>query len=223
MAHTLKDLTEVMEAASAPGRPSPDLLADVRRRVGRGNRARAAAGALGVALVAGGTFGTVQALAGNDSGPAPRRQEALGPAMTGVTNGAFPDSARVEGLRPVAEVHYSEFGRTARLTFTPTGEFTMVRAADCGDATVFGLSHDTLSSYRCGGEAYMLTTPGVPVTIETTVLSRGAARDVGNMPTLPALNRYLAAHKPTPGHWSVQVYSGPCTSDTCKTRHPPKP
>ncbi|MCP9977689.1 hypothetical protein [Actinomadura madurae] len=44
MPYSLEDLTEVMETRSAGGRPSPDLLPHVRRRIRRGNRRRAAAG-----------------------------------------------------------------------------------------------------------------------------------------------------------------------------------
>jgi hypothetical protein len=212
MAHDLKDLTAVMEAESARGVPSPDLLDGVRRRVRRGNRLRAAAAALGVVLVAGTAFGIVR----QQDGPEAHRREVLAPTMAGVTNDAFPRSRSVEGLKPVKEVRFSEFGRMARVTFTPTGPFTMYTSHCERDATWYVVVQEGVASSGCGGESYLNTTPGVPVTVEVTALPVAVANELGEGPTVDALNRFLAARAPIRGAWSLRAYSGPCDSDMCK-------
>ncbi|MER6812223.1 hypothetical protein ABT299_23395 [Spirillospora sp. NPDC000708] len=217
MAYELKDLTEVMEAESAGGAPSPDLLDGVRRRVRRGDRRRAAAGALGVLLVAGAVFGVVQ----RQDGPGAHERQVLAPAMEGVTNGAFPKSRSVEGLKPVKEVRFSEFGRMARVTFTPTGPFTMYTARCERDATWYDVTRAETASSACGGEIYLSTKPGVPVTVETTALPVPVVKELGDAPTPGSLARFLAAHDPVPGAWSLRAYSGPCASDTCRMMKDP--
>ncbi|GAA2164957.1 hypothetical protein [Actinomadura napierensis] len=211
MAHDLKDLTEVMEAESARGVPSPDLLDGVRRRVRRGNRLRVAAAALGMVLVAGTSFGIVQ----QKDGPEAQNREVLAPAMSGVTNAAFPKSRSMEGLKPVKEVRFAEFGRIGRVTLIPTGPFTMYTARCERDATWYDVTHG-MASTGCGGSSYMLTTPGVPITIETAVLPVAVASKLPDGSLPGAFNRFLAARAPVPGAWSLRVYSGPCASETCK-------
>ncbi|MBO2464740.1 hypothetical protein [Actinomadura violacea] len=209
MAYDLKDLTEVMEAETERGVPSPDLLATVRRRVRRGNRLRAAAAAFGVVLAAGTAFGVVQ---GQDGSGAQKR-EVLAPTMAGVTNDAFPKSRSVEGLKPLKEVRFSEFGPIARVTFTPTGVFTMYTARCDRDATWYDIAPQGPGSGGCGSEGYLTTTPGVPVTLETTVLPAAAAQALGDRVTKGSLERYLSAHGTMSGAWSLRVYSGPCVNE----------
>ncbi|MBD2900164.1 hypothetical protein amrb99_91650 [Actinomadura sp. RB99] len=210
MAYELKDLTEVMEAESAGGVPSPDLLDGVRRRVRRGDRCRAAAGALGVLLVAGAVFGVVQRLGGP---PRPPEQES---AVTGAVNRAFPKSRPVEGLKPVTERRFSWYGRLAHITFTPTGAYTRFTTYCSNTATSFEVVDGDVASADCGGAQYMLTTPGVPTTVQIAVVPRDEARGFTLTDAPAELDRSLAGREPKRGNWSVRVYSGPCTSANCK-------
>ncbi|HEU5029381.1 MAG TPA: hypothetical protein VFV01_31035 [Spirillospora sp.] len=213
MAHDLKDLTAVMEAESARGVPSPDLLDGVRRRVRRGNRLRAGAAALGVVLAAGTTFGAVQRFGGPGGSP---DWEQRGSAITGAVNRAFPKSRSVEGLKPVTERRFSWYGRLTRITFTPTGPYTMFTTYCSKAATSFEVVDRELANADCGGAQYMLTTPGVPTTVQIAVLPMGEARQFDMTDDPAELDRFLAVREPKQGNWSVRVYSGPCTSANCK-------
>ncbi|KAB2372032.1 hypothetical protein [Actinomadura montaniterrae] len=212
MAHDLKDLTAVMEAESARGVPSPDLLDGVRRRVRRGNRLRAAAAALGVVLVAGTAFGAVQRFGPGGSADPEQR----GSAITGAVDRAFPKSRSVQGLKPVTERRFSWYGRLARITFTPTGPYTMFTTYCSNGATSFEVMNGDLANADCGGAQFMLTTPGVPTTVQIAVLPADEARRFDMTDDPAALDRYLAGREPRRGNWSVRVYSGPCTSANCK-------
>ncbi|GAA0247852.1 hypothetical protein GCM10009527_050500 [Actinomadura nitritigenes] len=212
MAYDLRDLTAVMEAESAGGAPSPDLLDGVRRRVRRGNRRRAVAGALGVVLAAGASFGVVQRSGGPGGPPGPQQ----GSAITGAVDRAFPKSRPVEGLKPVTERRFAWYGRLARITFTPTGPYTMFTTYCSNTATSFEVVHGELANADCGGAQYMLTTPGVPTTVQIAVLSRDEERHLGGVSAPAELHRYLAGRRPVPGTWSVRVYSGPCESANCR-------
>ncbi|QKG20326.1 hypothetical protein [Actinomadura verrucosospora] len=217
MAFDLKDLTEVMEAETERGVPSPDLLAGVRRRVRRSNRLRAAAAAFGVVLMAGTAFGVVQ----GQGGSGPHQRDVLAPTMSGVTNDAFLKSRSVEGLKPLKEVRFTEFGRMARVTFTPTGPFTMYTVQCSRDAMWYDAKGEGLAITGCGGTAYMFTKPGVSQTVETTALPVSVAQELGDGPSSRgALDRFLAAHAPIPGAWSLRVYSGPCTNGCKEMRDP---
>ncbi|MWA01763.1 hypothetical protein F8568_015555 [Actinomadura sp. LD22] len=212
MAYELKDLTEVMEARSAGGVPSPDLLDGVRRRVRRGNRLRAAAAATGVVLAAGTVIGVVQQLDG-PGGPS-RWQE--GSAVTGAVNRAFPESRSVEGLKPVTERRFSWYGMLTRITFTPTGPYTRFTTYCSKAATSFEVVDGDLAQADCAGAQYMLTTPGVPTTVQIAVLPVDEARQFTMTDDPTGLGRFLAGRRPERGNWSVRVYSGPCKSANCK-------
>ncbi|MDL4817564.1 hypothetical protein [Actinomadura opuntiae] len=226
MAHQLKDLTEVMEAESARGLPSPDLLDGVRRRVRRGNRLRAAAAALSVVLVAGTAFGIVRQQDGSDRG-----RQALAPTMTGVTNEAFPRSAPEEGMQPLKEVRFSKLLARARLTVTPTGPFMGTRLKCSGDFMVFMTVRGANAGGGCGtgspdanSTSLYQVTPGVPITIDVVAVPSAAYdRAPDAFDATADLDRYLKSHTPAPGDWSLRIYSGQCDSEHCRmAAHPPR-
>ncbi|WP_433473834.1 hypothetical protein ACQPZP_34275 [Spirillospora sp. CA-142024] len=228
MALELKDLTEVMEAGSARGVPSPDLLDGVRRRVRRGNRLRAGAAAFGVVLVAGSAFGIVQ-----QDGNA-RGRHALGPAptMTGVVNQDFPESAGRDGMQPLKEVRFSTLRAKGRFTVTPTGPFMGVALRCSGDFMVYKeVKPGVFDGGGCSkgspddsATSVSKVTPGVPITIEVVAVPLQDSSEQGpnTLSSMADVNRYLGSHGPMSGNWSVRVYSGQCNSDACtKSIHPP--
>ncbi|TYB44928.1 hypothetical protein [Actinomadura chibensis] len=217
MPYTMQDLVEVMEDESARGTPPADLLDGVRRRVRRGDRRRAAVGVLGVALAAT-AFAVVARPDGTGPPPPGDERRALAAAMPGTPNESFRDGPPVEGLRPLKEVRFSQFGRMARVTFTPTEPFTMY-TAQCAGGRAFSTTRGTLGSGGCGSTSYLATTPGVPVTIQMTVLPAAAEQRLSHTlvgaNAVSVLYRYLNSHPPTPGNWSVRIYTGKCNS-TCE-------
>jgi hypothetical protein len=229
MAHELKDLTEVMEAESARGVPSPDLLDGVRRRVRRGNRLRAAAAAFGAVLVAGTAFGIVQQQDGNARG-----RDALAPTMTGVVNPGFPGSAGRDGMLPLKEVRFSKLRAKGWFTVTPTGPFIGTALRCSGDFMVYKERKPGL--FDGGGcdkgtpddnaTSVFKVTPGVPITFEVVAVPlEDGGQGPSTLGSMADIDRYLAGHGPMPGEWSVLVYSGQCDSDTCTmlTRPPTQP
>ncbi|TYK43974.1 hypothetical protein [Actinomadura decatromicini] len=224
MPYTMQDLVEVMEDESARGTPPADLLDGVRRRVRRGNRRRAAAGALGVALAAAGSFAVVARPDGGGPPPPGAEQRALAAAMPGTPNETFRDGPQVEGLRPLKEVRFTQFGRMARVTFTPTEPFTMY-TAHCAEGRSFSTTRGTLGSGDCGSTSYLKTTPGMPVTVQMTVLPVDPGRRLSDTLVtgggVSGLYRYLNSHPPTPGNWSIRIYNGKCDS-MCKWMENPR-
>ncbi|MFB4295347.1 hypothetical protein [Actinomadura sp. NTSP31] len=226
MVYELEDLTKVMEAESARGVPSPDLLAGVRRRVRRGDRLRAAAAALAVVLVAGAVFGVVQRQDG--SGPG---RHALGPVptMTGYTDQIFQETAGGDdGMEPLKQVRFSKIRAKARFTVTPTGPFIGVALTCSGDFTVYRVVGGRFESAGCSGgmpgsvTSVSAVTPGVPITLEVAAVpSKGAGPGPSGMRSMADVDRYLAGGEPKRGNWSVRVYSGRCVSGRCDT--PPSP
>ncbi|WP_433466653.1 hypothetical protein [Spirillospora sp. CA-128828] len=231
MARELKDLTEVMEAESARGVPSPDLLDGVRRRVRRGNRLRAAAAAFGVVLVAGAAFGIVQQQDGSARG-----RHALGPAptMTGVVDQDFPDSAGRDGMQPLKEVRFSKLRAKGRFTVTPTGPFIGITLRCSGDFMVYQeRERGVFDGGGCGkgspdgnSTSVSKVTPGVPITIDAVAVPlKDGEQSPNALSSMAGIDRYLGSHGPMPGNWSVRVYSGRCDSDACTmlTRPPEQP
>lgn len=230
MARELRDLTEVMEAESARGVPSPDLLDGVRRRVRRGNRLRAAAAAFGVVLMAGAAFGVVQQQDGNA-----RDRHALAPMMAGVVNQDFPRSAGRDGMQPLQEVGFSQLRAKGRFTITPTGPFIGVTLRCSGDFMVYQQRENgAFSSGGCSqgspddnSTSVSKVTPGVPITIEVVALplKDSSEQNPNTLSSMIGIDRYLGSHEPTSGNWSVRVYSGQCNTDACNmgTRPPTQP
>ncbi|MEV3923853.1 hypothetical protein [Actinomadura coerulea] len=223
MAHELKDLTEVMEAETARGVPSPDLLDGVRRRVRRGNRQRAAAAALGVMLVAGTAFGIVQRQEGDSPG-----RDALAPApvMTGVVEPDFPKSAGRDGMQPLKEVRFSKLRAKGRFTVTPTGPFIGTRLRCSGDFMVYmETKPGSFGGGGCGkgspdgnSTSVFNVTPGVPITFEVVAVPlKDSEQNSNTWSSMADIDRYLSGHAPMPGDWSVRGYSGRCNSRSCTT------
>ncbi|URM94072.1 hypothetical protein LUW76_06875 [Actinomadura madurae] len=210
MPYSLEDLTEVMETRSAGGRPSPDLLPRVRRRIRWGNRRRAAGGAAGTALAVAAAFGAVQQFgqAPGDGGP---------PVMTGAADAAFAKSPPREGMDPVRELGFRLAGAKAGVRFTPTGPDSMITFRCSAQFTVYEVRNGVLSSVGCEGNnsgvGYLRTKAGDPVEFSTVALPLTAPQPS----SVAELDRYLAAHEPFPATWSVQIYSGTCTSSTCRS------
>ncbi|WP_021599266.1 hypothetical protein [Actinomadura welshii] len=208
MPYSLEDLTEVMETRSAGGRPSPDLLPHVRRRIRRGNRRRAAAGTAGTALAVAAAFGAVQQFGQASGDGAP-------PAMTGVADAAFPTSPPREGLDPLQELGFRMAGAKAGVRFTPTGPVSMITFRCSGRFRVYQVRNGTLSSVGCEGSnsggGYLRTTSGRPVAFSVAILPFAAPQPS----SVAELERYLAAHEPFPATWSVRIYSGACATSSC--------
>ncbi|MGI5208698.1 hypothetical protein ACQEU6_44915 [Spirillospora sp. CA-108201] len=228
MAHELKDLTEVMEAESARGVPSPYLLDGVRHRVRRGNRLRAAAAAFGVLLMAVTAIGVVQGREGDSPG---RDALAAPPVMTGTVDPDFPKSAGRDGMQPLKEVRFSKLRAKGRFTVTPTGPSLGTAIRCSGDFMVY--KKGARGAFDGGGcdkggpddnaTSVFNVTPGVPITFEVVAVPlKDSEQNSNTWSSMADIDRYLESHGPVPGDWSVRVYSGRCTSESCNvmTRPP---
>ncbi|OLT13437.1 hypothetical protein BJF79_20525 [Actinomadura sp. CNU-125] len=131
-------------------------------------------------------------------------------------NDAFASSKPKYGMEPLAEIRYGSIGRTAEITYTPTGPHTVIEYRCAAPSRVYQVSSDgTLSGGGCDEngsfESYRQNDEGGgAVTYRAVVVPR----DVEPR-TAAELDRYVDSHSAAPGRWSVRIYSGKCEIQTC--------
>jgi hypothetical protein len=220
MAPSIEDLQTAMESVREQAQHPPDRLDLVRRKVRRGARIRLAGAAAATALAVGVAFVLV---APSDRSSGPSATPSPTPSLTGTPATGF--RATEQGMQLVLAVKYSVLNQTARLTFTPTGPNSLLIVSCDQEGAIYQLGTGASScgyskpgappgELNDGAEDYLDTTVGVPISIDL-VATRGDAQH--SLMDMATLNHYLSKTPRESGGWTAAVYSGTCTSDTCKT------
>ncbi|GAA4506013.1 hypothetical protein GCM10023191_062560 [Actinoallomurus oryzae] len=242
---TVEELRQVLDQASADAPDRTGRVAEVRRRIRRGNRMRVAGGAVaGVAAL--GVAGLLVPGSGagpGDTGPATINVAAVMSASSGT---ALPDEHL--GMRRIAAQRFSVSGKKMRITFTPTGPntettiqcrpgsiavtWTNGHLSGYGDCNKRGslLGSTTISAPDAGplpvGKPVVLDMVVLPATVRKTVaivpdgLSAEKMRIEGYAGK-KTISRYLKDAPVKKADWSAAVYSGTCKGDGCPPTLPP--
>lgn len=213
MPHTMQDLRELMEDRSAGAPHPPDRLGQVRRRIRRGARLRAASAAVGTAGVA----VAVGAFLTSAPGAGDRPRPASGPKTVELSP-PRPGTPPKEGMAALGDKFLFRVGEKTRLRIVPTGRTTLLTNRCSAEVAIYEVKEGELSGGGCspgseGSSSYLATVPGRPIILDLVALPSRAPEPSG----LKGLDAYLGAHRPVAAAWSVHVYSGTCTSETCKT------
>jgi hypothetical protein len=209
-----------MESVRTQAQHPPDRLDQVRRRVRRGARIRVATGAAATALAVGLSFVFLSHLGGGSSSPVAAPSPA--PSLTGKPASVLRGTQ--DGMLLIRAVKYDVLNQMARVTFTPTGPHTVIafscekigalwemgRLSECGNPP----TGRTPKGEFNGGYRYIKTTAGVPVSIDMLATDDNSQANPMDRATL---DRYLSRNPRKSGGWTVAVYSGTCTSSTCRT------
>jgi hypothetical protein len=206
MSTNMQDLRAVMEAADAGTGPA-DRLELIRRRVKRTRRVQLTAGAAATAITLGAVFALMPGL-GGETTPAV--------TMTGSAASGYPQT--LQGLPLVKAVKYDRLRERAKLTIMPTATTTII-SLDCDQPVmIFSETRNIPSSTSCLGSApghgfqqAIETEAGVPLTVDLVALPQAEAvqRDPQR------IDKIALKGGPTPGTWSVGVYSGTCARWDC--------
>ncbi|MGK5558150.1 hypothetical protein ACSNOI_41760 [Actinomadura kijaniata] len=228
-----EELRRTLTEASANAPAGGDRMAEVQRRIRRGNRTRMAGGALAALAVAG--------LLVPDAPPGPHPGTLNVAAVTSASSGrALPDTYL--GMPRVTAQRFSTGGKKTRIGFTPTGPNTAI-TIQCPAETiaVAWLNGGLLASGDChrSGETLGWTTisapdagalpAGRPVTLEIAVLPASTRRTVAIVPNglstkklqkeghthKQTITQYLATNPTSKLTWSTAIYSGTCKSPDC--------
>lgn len=223
MEATLEDLRATMADVSADGPENLHRIAEVRRRIKRGNRARLAAVATLTAAAV--TAGTLTAFSGGSenvthpdfilsaSDPAPdlatsqwgmpriaaKQFTTTGRKLRHPVHPHRPGHARRGPLR--TRLHHGSMGQWDNGTISMTG--------NCQPRTRLLPGATSLNNPGSG-----VLRKGKPAIIEVAILHGRAESEIRGLGP-PEIEQYVAQQQVTKSTWSIGVYSGACAGPEC--------
>ncbi|MFI0448203.1 hypothetical protein [Actinomadura sp. 6N118] len=198
---TLEELRDTLRSAADTAVPPPGLMDGARRRVRRERRAR-----IGVAagLTAAACAAALLLVPDGDLGDPPGRH-ALGPGGPTTT----------PGMTLANRVTFGQVANQEKVEFTATGPDVVVLARCRGLMVV---SPDVGDATNCGWRTIRRATAGAKVVYQFVAVP-DTVEIPGSVESM--VTAYLAEHRPGPGEWTIEIYSGTCDVRTCGPRSAP--